>query len=36
LIYILDHPFTGASKVSTKPLAQAMATMRSQSAAMQR
>jgi hypothetical protein len=36
LIYILDHPFTGASKVSAKPLAEAMETMRNQPAAMQR
>src|SRR5438477_7748141 len=36
LIYILDHPFTGASKVSAKPLSEAMEVMRNQSAAMQR
>jgi len=36
LIYILDHPFTGVSKVSTKSFAQVIETMRSQSAAMQR
>lgn len=36
LIYILDHPFTGASKVSAKPLLEAMESMRNQSAAMQR
>ena len=28
LIYVLDHPFTGTSKVSLEPLRQAMATMR--------
>jgi Na+/proline symporter len=27
LIYVLDHPFTGTSRVSLKPLRQAMATM---------
>jgi hypothetical protein len=27
LIYVLDHPFTGTSKVSLEPLRQAMATM---------
>jgi hypothetical protein len=27
LIYVLDHPFTGASRVSLEPLRQAMATM---------
>jgi Na+/proline symporter len=27
LIYVLDHPFTGASKVSTEPLKQVMAVM---------
>jgi hypothetical protein len=27
LIYVLDHPFTGASKVSTEPLKQVMETM---------
>jgi Na+/proline symporter len=27
LIYVLDHPFTGTSKVSFEPLRQAMATM---------
>jgi Protein of unknown function (DUF4239) len=27
LIYVLDHPFTGASKVSLEPLRQAMATV---------
>ncbi len=27
LIYVLDHPFTGASKVSLEPLRQAMAAM---------
>lgn len=27
LIYVLDHPFTGASRVSLEPLTQAMATM---------
>ncbi|PYL27966.1 MAG: hypothetical protein DMF39_09850 [Verrucomicrobia bacterium] len=26
LIYVLDHPFTGTSKVSLEPLRQAMAT----------
>jgi len=36
LIYILDHPFTGVSKVSTKSFAQVIETMRSQSAARQR
>ncbi len=30
LIYVLDHPFTGASKVSLEPLRQAMATMQRQ------
>ena len=36
LIYILDHPFTGASRVSTKPLAQVIESMRSQSGEAQR
>ena len=27
LIYVLDHPFTGASKVSLEPVRQAMATV---------
>jgi hypothetical protein len=27
LIYVLDHPFTGTSRVSLEPLRQAMATM---------
>jgi hypothetical protein len=27
LIYVLDHPFTGTSKVSTEPLKQVMAVM---------
>jgi hypothetical protein len=27
LIYVLDHPFTGASKVSLEPLREAMAVM---------
>jgi hypothetical protein len=27
LIYVLDHPFTGTSKVSLDPLRQAMAIM---------
>ena len=36
LIYILDHPFTGVSKVSIKPLAEVIETMRSQSGAEQR
>jgi hypothetical protein len=36
LIYILDHPFSGASKVSTKPFAEVIETMQGQSAAMQR
>jgi len=27
LIYVLDHPFTGASRVSLEPLTQAMSTM---------
>jgi len=27
LIYVLDHPFTGTSKVSLEPLRQAMASM---------
>jgi len=26
LIYVLDHPFTGTSKVSLEPLRQAMAS----------
>jgi len=30
LIYVLDHPFTGTSKVSLEPLRQAMATMQKQ------
>ena len=28
LIYVLDHPFTGTSRVSLEPLREAMATMR--------
>src|SRR5437764_725124 len=36
LIYILDHPFTGASKVSAKPLAETMEAMRNRSAPMPR
>ena len=36
LIYILDHPFTGASRVSTKPLAEVTETMRSQSGEVQK
>jgi hypothetical protein len=31
LIYVLDHPFTGASRVSFTPLKEAMATMQSDS-----
>jgi drug/metabolite transporter (DMT)-like permease len=27
LIYVLDHPFTGTSKVSTEPLREVMAIM---------
>jgi len=27
LVYVLDHPFTGTSKVSLEPLRQAMAAM---------
>jgi hypothetical protein len=27
LIYVLDHPFTGTSRVSLEPLRQAMAAM---------
>ncbi len=27
LIYVLDHPFTGTSKVSLEPLRQAMVSM---------
>jgi len=27
LIYVLDHPFTGTSRVSLAPLRQAMTTM---------
>jgi hypothetical protein len=27
LIYVLDHPFTGTSRVSLQPLRQAMATV---------
>ena len=27
LIYVLDHPFTGANRVSTEPLRQAMEVM---------
>jgi ABC-type branched-subunit amino acid transport system permease subunit len=27
LIYVLDHPFTGSSKISTEPLKQVMETM---------
>jgi len=30
LIYVLDHPFTGTSKVSLEPLKQAMATVQKQ------
>jgi hypothetical protein len=30
LIYVLDHPFTGTSKVSLEPLRQAMATVQKQ------
>jgi hypothetical protein len=36
LIYILDHPFTGVSKVSTKPLAEVLEIMRNQSGTTQR
>jgi hypothetical protein len=36
LIYILDHPFTGVSKVSTKPLAEVLDIMRTQSGPTQR
>ncbi len=36
LVYILDHPFSGASKVSTKPFAEVIETMQSQSGAEQR
>jgi ABC-type uncharacterized transport system ATPase subunit len=27
LIYVLDHPFTGANRVSTEPLRQVMEVM---------
>ena len=30
LIYVLDHPFTGASKISTEPLTQVMETMQNE------
>src|SRR5436189_2878548 len=30
LIYVLDHPFTGASKVSTEPLKQVMEIMQTE------
>jgi hypothetical protein len=36
LIYILDHPFTGISKVSTKPVTEVIETMRSDSESAQR
>jgi Protein of unknown function (DUF4239) len=36
LIYILDHPFTGVSKVSTRPLTEVIEIMRGQSNASQR
>jgi hypothetical protein len=36
LIYILDHPFTGISKVSTKPVTEVIEMMRSESESAQR
>ena len=32
LIYVLDHPFTGTSRVSTEPLREVMEVMQSDSA----
>jgi hypothetical protein len=32
LIYVLDHPFTGASRVSLDPLTEAIATTQKDSA----
>jgi hypothetical protein len=32
LIYVLDHPFTGTSKVSFEPLREAMATIKNDDA----